>query len=901
MDRALLPALLLALSACAANRAVAPLNAEPPETAPLLQLPADVRPLRYGLELEIDPDRPAGFRGTAAIEVELDGPRRTIWLHAQGLEIASVRAEPADGRPVDAKASSVHAPGVLRVDLSQPVGPGRATLRFAWSGAWRDHAGALRGRFGDSWYVGTFFEPIEARTVFPSFDEPRFKVPFALTLIVPDGLVAVANSPEASAERLPDGRRRVAFRTTRPLPTYLVFFAVGDYEVVDVSLPPNEVRATPLPGRLLVPRGRTSEAAFAAEAVRWLVPWQEWWFGIPFPYEKLDHVVVPGHSGAMENAGAIAYQESLLLWSPDRPVSAQHGMASVIAHEVSHQWFGNLVTPEWWTDIWLNESFATWMGVKAVHAWHPEWRRDLARLELSEEAKQTDALASARAIRQPLTRMEDVGGQFDGMSYQKGGAVIDMLSRYGGEDEFRAGLRTYLAARAHGTGSTPGLLADLSRAAGLDLAGPFSSFIEQAGLPLVRASVACEGAGARLVLAQSRYVQRGGGAVSAAIWKVPVCARYEAGGAVQRRCTLLDGPSAALVIPEGCPSWLIPDAGANGYYRWAMLAADLDRLRTRGLAHLDASERIGLGGALLAAQKAGENPYGATLDLLLLLAGDPDEMVALVAMPALADTHAWLFAGPDRTAFEALVRQTYRPAFDRLGWRERPGEPPSVGKARARLAGFLAFVGRDPGLRQEAARMGRAWLGMDGELPRADAVTPSLLGVALGVALQEGGTLVFQAILARARAPGTGLVRQTLFTALGEAEEPVLARRAVGLWKDPSLPLEDRFFAVMQMVGARRRPGPALDLMPGDLDDVLSNLGDPLWAAAVPEIVAGGCSESDAARMEAAFRARFERYPALEASTVRAAEAIRLCAAGRAADSAAAADWLARRVARPAG
>ena len=895
--RVLLSSLLLA-GACATGRAVtarAP-RAAPPAAPPLLQLPEDVRPLSYSLELEVDPGRPEGFVGRGDIDIELDQARRTLWLHAQGLKVTSVTASAAGGPAQTATATVAHPTGVLRVDLATPIGPGKATLRFEWTGTWREHAAVIRGRSGGAWYVGTEFEPSDARGAFPCFDEPRFKTPFALSLVVPDGAVAVSNAPEIDSEPLADGRRRVVFARTPPLPTYLVFLAVGDYEAVDVTLPPNEVRRVPLPGRILVPRGRSGEAALAAEAVAALLPWLERWFAIPFPYEKLDHVVVPGHVAAMENAGAIAYDESLLLWSPSRPVARQREVAGTIAHEIAHQWFGDLVTPAWWTDIWLSEAFAQWMGFEAPHAWRPEWRLDLARRDDNESAKETDGRASARAIRQPLERMEDVGGQFDEMTYLKGSAVIAMLSSYAGPETFREGIRRYLLSHAHGTGSTPDLLAELSRATHLDLVGPVSSFIDRPGLPLVEVALVCDAAGARISLLQSRYAPRGGGAVPVARWKVPVCARYETGGVVFRRCSVLEGRTGEIPLPEeGCPAWIFPDAGADGYYRWSMSASDLDRIRFRGLARLDAAERIGLGRALAAAQKAGKAPYGATMDLLLALAADPDDEVAAVAMPALRDARARLLAAADQPALEALARRVYRPAFDRLGWEEVAGEPPSRSLARARLAAFLCDVARDPVVRQEAAARGRAWLGLDGAPPRDDAVAPSLLPVALGVALQEGGMPVFDAVLSAGRAPGAGLAREPIIAALAYAEAPDEASRAIGLWKDKDLSLDDRFVPAWRMTFEHRRPGPVLDALPADIDEVISGLDGDVYLAVLADLVAGSCSEEDAARAEAVLGARFELHPALRAATARSVEAIRTCAAGRAEDAPAAAQWIARQ------
>jgi alanyl aminopeptidase len=897
MRSGLVVAVFFTLAACATGPRTASSTGtgdDPDGPPPLLRLPPDVRPIRYALDLEIDPGQEAGLRGSVEIEIELQKARRIIWMHGLGLAVKSVSVTGAGGVTQEGRASTVHPTGVMRVEFPEPVGPGKAVLRFAWTAPWRENAGAMRGRFGKAWYVGTTFEPIDARSVFPGFDEPGFKTPFAISLVVPDGLTAVSNAPEAHAEPVPGARRRVTFATTKPLPTYLVFFAVGDYEAVDVTLPPNEVRGSPLPGRILVPRGRAAEAAFAAESVRALVPWLERWFALPMPYEKLDHVVLPGMAGAMENAGAIGYSEDWLLWSPTRPVADQFEIASLIAHEVSHQWFGDLVTPEWWTDIWLNESFATWIACDAIEAWRPEWRADLRCRDANANVMFADQLASARAIRKPLERMEDVAGQFDGMSYPKGGAVIAMLAGFGGQEAFQAGIRRYILDHAHGVGSTQSLLIETSKASGRDLAGPFSSFIDQPGIPIVEARVVCDPAGARLTLSQTRYRPRGGAATPPSIWQVPVCVRYAAAGVLREACAILDGPSGTLPFPEGCPDWVFPNAKGAGYYFWTLPPEDLARLRTRGLQHLDPVERIALGRSLLAAQGAGLVSYGANMEALLALAADEDDLVADFAIRPLARARDRIEAPSDRAALEALLRKAYRPTFDRRGWDERPGEGPSVSEVRPRVAWILAEVSREPEVRREAVRRARAWLGLDGEPPRTDALSPAMLQIALGVAIQEGGAPVFDAVLARARAPDTGLARISLFESLGYADDPALSARAVRLLADTSIGIDDRWLPAWRM--ARMRPSTLLDVLSVDLDEILTATASaPLFLPALPYLGSFACSEGEARRLDSIFAARFDRYPALRNETIRAVETVRLCAASQAADAKAATEWIRTR------
>lgn len=503
-------ALAAALLACAAR---APAPAPPPGAAapPVLQLPEGVRPLRYAIDLEVVPGAPA-FGGTAEIEIELSAPHRSIWLHGRELRVSRATVEAPGTGPLPASYTQVNEDGVVQLAFPRPLGPGRATLRFAYEAGWgKNLVGLYLARGGGETYAATQLESHFARRVFPGFDEPRFKTPFDVTLTVPARDVAVSNAPVAAEAPARAGLRRVRFATTEPLPTYLLFLGVGPFDVVTPPpLPPNEVRDRPLPVRLLAPRGHGGELGFAAEATAALVPWLESYFGIPYPYAKLDQIALPEFAwGAMENAGAISYRSQLLLDSAATSEADRRDIAAIMAHELAHHWFGDLVTLPWWTDTWLNEAFATWMGGRAAARFRPDWNvpgEELARLD---EVMQTDATAAARAIRQPLQAMAEVGGQFDGMSYQKGAAVLRSFERLVGEDRFRDGVRAYLRAHAHGTGSAGELFAELSRAAGRPLAPALAAFTDGPGMPFVSGRVACAPGRARLVLAQARFAPRG--------------------------------------------------------------------------------------------------------------------------------------------------------------------------------------------------------------------------------------------------------------------------------------------------------------------------------------------------------------------------------------------------------
>jgi alanyl aminopeptidase len=881
-------ALACTLLACATQRGVPNATPAAAHGPPLLQLPGGVRPLRYALDLEVEPDRP-GFRGTAAIDLELEQARTSIWMHGLDLAVSSVSVEVAGAPAVPADFAQVNADGVARVSFARPVGPGRATLRVAWEAGWSDGLqGLYRARSGGDAYASTQLEPDDARRVFPSFDEPRFKTPFEVTLTVPEGAVAVSNGPAVAEEPAGAGLRRVRFAATEPLPSYLVFVAVGPFDVVTPPpLPPNEVRGWPLPVRVLAPRGRGGDLAFAVEANAALVPWFERWFGIPHPYPKLDHVAVPEFAGGgMENAGAIAYAAERLVMTSRSSEAERRASGYLVAHEIAHMWFGDLVTLPWWTDVWLNEAFATWIGLKATEAWRPEWDLALEAFRRTDDLIASDSVAAARAIRQPLLRMADVEGQFDGLSYLKGAAVLASFERLAGPERFREGVRAYLRDHLHGTGTVEGLYAALSAAAGRDLSAAMAGFTDAPGVPLVSARVRCDRAGATLALAQSRWSPRGSEAPPGGPWRIPLCARWEADGGVQEGCTLLAEPEGALALGPACPAWVMPHAGATSYHRWTLDPADLARLVTAGLPRLSAAEKLSLARNLRAAQQAGTVPWGDAMGAIAALARDPDPRVAGEPATVLALVAERLVAPEDRPLVATFARRLYSPVLGRLGWDPRPGEDPATRQLRAAAVTVLALVGRDPEVRREAARRGAALGGLEGAAPRPDAAAPELAELLLACAVQEGGPAAFDALVARLRETSDPSLRPKLIGALATQQDPALAARAAALWRGP----EVRSHELRYLLPALGDLAAGREALLAELERDLAGVAARLPAGRMthlPGAMSRACDHALAGRVQRTFEPALVAHPEAVRPLARTLEQIRVCAAERDGDGAA--------------
>ena len=766
---------------------VAPVKpAEPPEPVPLGRLGNTARPRHESLALDIDPAKDR-FSGVADIEVDLQ-QRDHLWLHGLGLHVTSAKINDQVAHYEELDPS-----GVARVSWETAIA-GPATLHIVYDAAYDPN---LVGVYRVKDAVFSKFEAIYARRAFPCFDEPDLKIPFDVTLTVPSAAVALGNMPIVSEQ--PEGAtKRVRFATTPSLPTYLVAFAVGPFESRAVTVPPTDVRTSPLQLTAVALAGRGDDTHFALAEEQALLAWEERYFGVAFPYPKLDLVAVPDfQSGAMENAGAITFRDSALLVNDKVTSLAQRiGVTSVIAHETAHQWFGDLVTMSWWDDLWLNEGFATFLATKTLRAVRPELDADLAAVDASDVVMYQDSLASARRVRQPIASTHDITNAFDGITYEKGAAFLAMLEHYVGEGKFRAGIHTYLTAHAGRNATTDDLVASLSAAAGHDLKPIAASFLDQPGVPVVRVAASCTAGKGHLALAQSRWRPAGAPAGADERWSIPVCVRTDAG----ETCTLLAEPTGTLELPT-CPAWVMPNAGATGYYRFTQPAEDLANLRDRGMSHLTTAERLALVNDLDAAFRSGAMPGDEVLRAFEPLARDKHGTVAVAPLSLYGFIVDFMTTGARRTALRARIAKLYAPAIAAVGWKPAASDPPWRRLFRSNLYAFVALRLEDRALLAEGARLGRKMLGMggDGKL-HPDVVDPDLAATALDAAMRTGDAKVFDALVAHFAGSEDAQIRQRMLGALASTRDPALLTRALDLSLDPRLRQNERITIVATLL-----------------------------------------------------------------------------------------------------
>ncbi|MCP3144383.1 M1 family metallopeptidase [Pyxidicoccus xibeiensis] len=790
--------LVLTLSGCTATRReqpppappVAPAPEAPPSedegssllTPPGLRLDARIRPLRQTVTLELDP-RQEAFRGTAEIELTLTEATRQLWLHGEELTVKDATFL-VDGTRIQAMALPLS--GLIAFVPPKPLGPGTVTLRVEYTGLARaqENSGVFREQEAGRWYAMTQFQALYARRAFPCFDEPSFKIPWQLTLRVRAEDGAFSNAPVDAEERGADGWKTVRFQPTPPLPSYLVAFAVGPFEVVDAGT----AGRNRVPVRMLVPHGRAAEAAWAARVTPPLLEELEAWFGTPYPFAKLDVLAMAGsQGGAMEHPGLITFGAQLMLGPVEGDSSwRQRFFAQTQAHELAHQWFGNLVTLGWWDDLWLNESFADWLSYKVVTKWRPAWRWDVRRVEARGQALKEDRLVSARAIRQPIESPGDIDAAFDGITYNKGAAVLAMFEAWVGPDAFQQGVRRYLDAHARGTATTAAFFQALSAAAGRDVAPAFSTFLDRPGVPRVAMELQCPAdAPPRLALEQRRYLPLGspGSAADARPWHVPVCVRYVARGKEGRACTMLTGSTGTLVLEgaKGCPDQVHPNAEARGYYHALPRGDGLARLERQGGKGLEVSERLVLMDDAQALVASGDLDVAQALSLTtrLLRPDDPDLVAgAADVVGGVRDDFVPDTLRPQRARF---VRGLFGGLARRLGFVARPGEREEQGMLRPLVVWMVANVGEDSALRAEARKLALRWLEDRGSLSSDEA------WAVLNTAAAGGDATLHQRLREALRTTTESRERQLLFSALGAFQDTALARSSLELLLAPEV------------------------------------------------------------------------------------------------------------------
>lgn len=846
--------------------------AEPPDG----RLPALARPTDYRLDLELDPGRES-FSGQVQIDLELSRASDLIWLHGKDLRVTAVTAEVPDGRRVRGSYEQRLETGVAALQFEQLLPAGPVTL-FIDYGA--DYSRNLAGLFkveeqGDA-YVLAKSESIQARRYLPGFDEPGLKAVFHLRLIVPEGNRVIANSPETGRENLGDGRVAISFAPTRPMPTYLLSLAVGPFDVVErPPLPANRWRDRPVPLRGFARRGRGADLNYILDSTPEMVTLFERELQQPYPFQKLDIVAAPQWpSGATELSAAITYREQRILVGDDPAPGARLALVNVHAHELAHMWFGNLVTPPWWDDLWLKEGFATWGTPLVLTAMEPGAGHDLTAAARVISAMRLDSLASTRAIREPINANEDIRNAYDAITYSKSLGVIHMADRFFGAEVFRPALGRYIATFSDGRADASMFYQVIGRETDTpELAATFRSFVEQKGVPLLRTELRCGEGGVRVALSQERYVPLGSPITAKNTrWSVPVCLR-DAGG--RRHCDILTEASASLPLGQArCPAWVLPNAGGAGYYRWTLPAEQWSAL-VDDFDQLEATEALSLVDSAIAAFEAGELEPTLLLQVVEAAAYSPRRQVVIAPLSALERYADAYFDGAQRQALAARIGHWYRSALIR----SEASEDPEQQLLHAELSAFMARVLHVPRFRDELSAGAAAFTGFERQRD-PDALDSDRYLDALAVAVQDLGEPFVRHLLEFRAELDDPKFESASARALGSVDEPELLPLVQARILTDSIGGRESFDLLREATATAPVAQVNWQWLAANFPALIDKIPQQ-WRRRTPLLAESFCSDAGRAKLAALFERHADLAPGYRRAFDQVDERIRLCIALR--------------------
>ena len=758
-----------ALSAEAATSTAKPAAAKG-ATHAHVALPADVRPERYAINIIPNAEK-LTFEGHEAITVTVKRATKQIVLNAADIAISKVSISCLPDAPTIAYDKEQQ---TVAFTFSKAIQPGRYTLALDYTGVIYEQASGFfaldyAGQKGKQRALFTQFENSDARRLIPSWDEPGVKAVYSLTVQAPAGQMAVSNMPVAATTPAAGGAQSVRFADTPKMSSYLLFLAVGDFERVHHMVGQTDVG-------VVVRRGDTAKAQFALDAATELLPYFNDYFGTPYPLPKLDFIAGPGRSqffSAMENWGAIYYFDYALLVDPKLTTEGdRQGIYVDIAHEMAHQWFGDLVTMAWWDDLWLNEGFASWMENKATDRFHPEWKIWLQTKAGEQGAMRTDARAGTHPVITPIHDVFAASNAFDGITYEKGHAVIHMLETYVGEDVFRQGVRNYIAHHAYGNTVTDDLWTEIDKVSPKKITGIAHDFTLQAGVPLV--SIAQSKAG--LTLTQGRF-----GADAAAkaprTWRTPVTV----GGLGAPWKTVVS--AKAPVSKAGAAGTPIVNAGQIGYFR-SRYSPELEARLAAAFPTLDPRDQLGLVYDSLALGLAG---YAPTSDFLAIAksAEGAQESVVIRALAGQLDGLNDLYQGRDgKPAYQAFARGRLAATAARVGWDAKPGEPDNDALLRRSVLVTLGSLG-DPQVVAEAKRRFTAWLAAP------DSLKGTTRQIVLRIVASQADAATWDQLHTLAQKATETTDKTRFYRYLGASHDPALADRALALALSKEPPATD--------------------------------------------------------------------------------------------------------------
>jgi aminopeptidase N len=717
------------------------------------------------------------FTGKETIRIEVRQPLSAITLNALDLELERITVT-AGGATQTATATFDPMKQQATLALPHEIPAGPATIEVEFKGKLNDKLrGFYLSKSATRKYAVTQFESTDARRAFPSFDEPAMKATFDITLVVDKGDTAISNGRIVSDKPGPgETKHTVKFATTPKMSTYLVAMLVGDFRWVA-----GEAEGVPI--RIIATPGKEHLGIYALEAAKQILTFYNRYYGIKYPFGKLDVIAVPDfEAGAMENTAAIVYRETaLLIDEKTASLASRRSVADILAHEMGHMWFGDLVTMQWWDDIWLNEGFATWITAKPVAAWKPEWHVDVIEAGETQRSLAADSLRATRAIRSRASTPAEIDQLFDGIAYGKTAAVLRMIEMYVGEEPFRKGINTYLQRHAYGNATGEDFWNTLTEVTGKPVDRIMKSFVEQAGAPLVTVKSECADGKTRLTLSQQRFY--GDGAKDGEqLWTIPVCFNTSAG----RRCELLTQREQTFTVDNSCDQDVFVDAGGDGFYRFAYEPAALRRIAATALTKLSAPERAALAGNSWALVRAGRLPVADFLAMEPWFRGERERAVASGIYEDLQTIGETLTTPGNDARYRQWVRGVMAPVVAELGWAPVAGESEDRRSLRGLALGAAGTTGLDRQVMSDARDLLR------GAMKGTKQPDPFLMPTLVELAAFGGDAALYDEMLAKSKASrGNPTEYYRFFNGLTDFRDPALVRRTLALSISPDMRSQD--------------------------------------------------------------------------------------------------------------
>ncbi len=763
------------------------------------------------------------YDGDETIDLTLTKPSNTITLNAVEIDFHEVTVT-AGGQTQTAKVSSDEKNEMATFTVDKELPAGAATVHIKYTGHLNDKLrGFYLSTYKDKKYEVSQMEATDARVAFPCFDEPDYKATFDITAIVDKGDTAISNGQIVSDTPGPGDKHTIKFSQSPKMSSYLVALTVGDWKCASDEVDGIKLNVCTVPGKENMTR-------FPLDATKAILHYYNNYYAMKYPLPKLDQIAVPDfQAGAMENWGAIIYRETaLLIDEKTASVGAKQGVADVIAHEVAHQWFGDLVTMKWWDDVWLNEGFATWMTPHPVAQWKPDWMENQDVVDNTMHALSGDSVQNTRPIHQAAETRGEIETLFDGIAYGKTAAVLHMLEAYLGHDAFRAGVNLYLKEHAYGNATASDFWNAMTRSSKQPIDQIMPTFVMQPGAPFVGVEAKCEGDNTTLSLSQKRYLETPAAfnEPNDQIWQIPVCAKgVSETSAGKQECFLLTQRQQQFTL-KGCSKFVFPDAGALGYYRFDYDAAALRALGNAVEHVLTPEERIALVSNEWALMRIGKHSVGDYLALADQLKNTPGSDLLQHFGERLTFINDYLVTDADRPQFQAWLRNAFSPMMQQLGYAARPGDTPEQKQKRSILFRTLGNVAQDPAVIQEAGILVQQYM------KDPTSVDPTLAGAVVSVAARHGDPELYQQYKAQLQKVKAPQQYYRFFYGLAEFPQQALIKETLESTLTPAVRGQD-LYVFINLMSNPTSQNTTWDFMRQNFDEIMKKTGGGLGGVGV--------------------------------------------------------------------